>query len=114
MKKKIYVAGPMQGKEEFNFPAFKTATYTLRREGWEVFSPHERDQEDYGEDFGKGTKGTHEEVPEFSLRDALAADTDWICKEADAIYMLRGWEKSRGATAEHALSIALGHEIIYA
>jgi hypothetical protein len=64
--------------------------------------------------FGKGTQGTLEEVPEFSLRRALAYDTNWICTEADAIFMLKGWEKSRGATAEHALAIALGHEIIYA
>jgi hypothetical protein len=114
ISRKIYVAGPMQGYPDFNFPAFETATYTLRKQGWEVCNPAEKDLDEHGESFGKGTQGTLEEVPEFSLRRALAYDTNWICTEADAIFMLKGWEKSRGATAEHALAIALGHEIIYA
>ena len=44
----------------------------------------------------------------FSLREALGADTAWICAHADAIALLPGWEKSTGATAENALAVALG------
>jgi hypothetical protein len=44
----------------------------------------------------------------FDLRDALAVDLEWICRHADMIVMLPGWEKSSGATAEHAAAKALG------
>jgi hypothetical protein len=34
----------------------------------------------------------------------------WVC---DTIYMLKGWEESFGATAEHVLAKALKLDIIY-
>jgi hypothetical protein len=37
----------------------------------------------------------------------------WICKEADAVYLLKGWEKSKGALAEKATAEALGLEVMY-
>lgn len=113
---KIYVAGPMRGYPEFNFPAFKTATYTLRREGHTVFSPAERDEEIHGEDFSKQFKtGDIAQATEqgFSLRRALGDDLAWICREADAIYMLKGWEDSSGAMAEWMTAKALGLKFIY-
>jgi hypothetical protein len=33
--------------------------------------------------------------------------------DSDAIYMLRGWEQSKGARAEHAVAVWIGLEIIY-
>jgi hypothetical protein len=33
--------------------------------------------------------------------------------QCHAIYMLRGWESSKGARAEHAVAVWLGLEIIY-
>jgi hypothetical protein len=47
------------------------------------------------------------------LREALADDTKFICLEADAIALLPGWENSKGAKAELALSEALGHKVMY-
>ncbi|MEN5279269.1 DUF4406 domain-containing protein [Brucella sp. TWI432] len=115
---KIYLAGPMSGIPEFNFPAFKAATAKLREDGHYVFSPAEKDIERHGGvDISIGNQtGCQDEAAKshgFSLRDALADDTWWICKEADAIAMLPGWENSKGARAEHALAFALGHSIIY-
>ena len=113
---KIYVAGPMRGYPEFNFPAFKTAAYTLRRMGHEVFSPAEKDEEVHGKEFSKQfTTGdlAAAESTGFSLRRALGDDLEWVCKHGEAVYMLKGWEKSNGAKAEHATAVALGLEIMY-
>ena len=108
----IYIAGPVRGIVEFNFPACKVATAKLRAEGHLVFNPAERDEEIHGEDLVKGTTGDLKEIPQFSLRDALGHDTAWICQHADAVYLLPGWQNSKGATAERALGIALGLEIV--
>lgn len=42
------------------------------------------------------------EAQGFSLRRALGDDLEWICKEADAVYLLKGWSSSKGALAEKA------------
>jgi hypothetical protein len=114
--KRIYIAGPMRGYPYFNFPAFDNATVHLRNAGWEVFNPADKDRELHGKNFalrfpdGNINDATLEG---FSLREALAVDTNWICKQANAIYMLKGWEDSGGARAEHALAHALRLEFIY-
>jgi hypothetical protein len=112
---KVYVAGPMRGYPDFNFPAFHAASAKLREKGHEVFSPAEKDQSIHGGDFAKGTNGTLESIANtgFSLRRALGDDTAWICAEGEGIYMLKGWETSKGAKAEKALAEALGLEIMY-
>lgn len=116
-KMRIYVAGPMRSVPEFNFPAFNAAAAMLRAQGHEVFNPAERDNERHGVDISKGNADGCEETAArehgFSLREALAEDTDWICRHADAIALLPGWEDSKGARAELALSQALGHTEIY-
>jgi len=109
--KKIYVAGPMSGIKEFNFPAFHEATKALRANGWEVFNPAERDFEVHGTDISVGNEtGSVEEAAKehgFSKRRALGDDLAWICANADAIYMLPGWVYSTGAAAEFATATAL-------
>lgn len=113
---KIYVAGPMRGYPEFNFPAFHSASKKLRSLGYEVFSPAEKDEEVHGEEFSKQFKtGSLEDATSmgFSLRRALGDDLKWICAEADAVYLLKGWEKSKGALAEKATAEALGLEVMY-
>lgn len=112
---KIYLAGPMRGKPEFNFPTFFKAAKMLRDEGHEVFSPAERDISVLGDFYKGNTSGDEEKAAQqgFSLREALAADMKYIAEEADTIALLPGWESSSGARAEHALSVALGHRFIY-
>ena len=83
----------MQGIENLNFPAFDDAAKSLREAGWEVFSPAEH--------------------KDFNLRSALAADLQWIALYAEAMFMLSGWENSKGAKCEWALAVALDLEIIY-
>lgn len=112
---KIYLAGPMSGYPEFNFPTFHAAAALLRADGHEVFSPAENDIAKIG-DFSKNNPTGDVKAANaagFSLRHALADDTKFICLEAEGIAMLPGWEKSLGARAEHALAVALGHKILY-
>lgn len=112
---KLYLAGPMSGIKDFNFPAFMNAANYLRTLGHEVFNPAEKDI-DIGTDklpsFSTGDIPSIEKEG-FSLREALAADTHFICLEADGIAMLPGWERSGGARAEWALAQALRLKTIY-
>lgn len=100
---KIYLAGPMRGIPESNYPAFRDGAANLRAAGHIVFSPVDWDVENHG------ANGCHSEA--FDLRKALAADMEWICLEADAVALLPGWEASKGATAERATAIALGLKV---
>lgn len=115
----IYLAGPMRGIKDFNFPAFFAAAEKLRAEGHSVFNPAERDVEEFGPDRLKTATGSEEEVSRnlgFSgltlARKCFLHDTHYICTTADAIYVLPGWETSRGAKAERALGEAIGLKIV--
>lgn len=112
----IYVAGPMRGIPQFNFPAFNAATARLRAEGHRVFNPAERDNDRHGTDISAGNEAGCEALAAkqhgFNLREALHEDLRFICLKADAIALLPGWENSRGARAEHATAVALGLQII--
>lgn len=109
---KVYLAGPMRGIPEFNFPAFYAGARRLRAQGHEVFNPAERDNEHHGTDISKGNAtGSEAQAVQqhgFNLRDALGADLAYICGHADAIALLPGWENSKGVAAELATARALG------
>ena len=114
-RRKVYIAGPMRGIKDFNFSAFYAAEEKLRARGYEVFNPARRDAQKYGGNL-KSETGSEEEITAavgFSIRDAMAVDTAWIATEADAIYMLRGWESSKGAHAEITLAKAIGLDILW-
>jgi hypothetical protein len=106
---KVYVAGPMRGIPEFNFPAFHDAAAKLRALGHEVFNPAEKDIERHGPDVNKSATGSFDDikVSGFNLRKTLLLDLEWIAENADAIVVLPGWEKSKGAAAETALARAV-------
>ncbi len=113
----IYVAGPMTGIPYFNFPLFNKVSAKLRAMGYRVFNPAEHDNERHGVDISAGNHTGDQALAAkqhgFSIREALAADMEFICLEADAICMLPGWETSTGARAEHALAVCLRHTIMY-
>lgn len=115
-KMKIYVAGPMRGIPQFNFPAFFDAEEWLQAKGHEVFNPARSDKEHYGEGVNNSATGDLNDPAAqtgFSLREALGRDAAYITGYADAVYMLTGWEKSTGAKAEWTLAVALGLMIFY-
>lgn len=111
----VYLSGPMRGKPYFNFPTFFRQAAILRTQGHEVFCPAEEDVKVYGDRVYASPNGLLTEIDsdiKFSLREALLRDCVYICETATAIALLPGWEFSKGATAEHALSVALGHKVI--
>lgn len=101
--KSIYIAGPMQGVRNFNYPHFDEVASTLRLGGWRVENPVE-----IGNRFG-----TVKEIA--NDRDLLAkvieAELDAVAK-CDAIYLLKGWHNSPGAKAELAVAIKNGAQIV--
>ncbi|WP_199489653.1 MULTISPECIES: DUF4406 domain-containing protein [Mesorhizobium] len=107
----------MRGIPLFNYPAFHAAAAKLRAEGHEVFSPAERDTVREGKDISIGNAAGCEILAAaehgFSTRIALADDCDWICRHAEAIALLPGWQNSRGAKAELALAEAIGLEVVH-
>lgn len=102
----------MRGMPEFNFPEFFRIAALLRAAGHEVFSPAEKDCERHGKDISKGNETGSEEYASkqhgFSLREALGVDLAWICRHAEMVALLDGWQNSRGAKAEVATANALG------
>jgi hypothetical protein len=107
----------MRGIPEFNFPAFHNAAALLRSLGHTVFNPAERDIERHGKDISAGNPDGCEKKAAaehgFSLRDSLADDLAFICKEADAIVFLPGWQNSKGVASERATGQALGLKEIF-
>ena len=114
---KVYVAGPMQGIPEFNYPMFNEVTAAFRANGHMVFNPAEKDIEVHGTDISngndKGCIATAAAEHGFSLRRALRDDLVWIAENAEGIVLLPGWEYSKGAGAEWALAKALGLRFFY-
>lgn len=118
---RIYLAGPMRGVPEFNFPRFNAVAKALRANGHEVFNPAERDTDRHGGvDISAGNAtGSIEEAKAthgFSLRDALGDDMEYICRTANCICLLPGWEASSGAQAEWRTALTLkseGMEVVY-
>lgn len=110
MKKKVYLAGPMSGYPDWNFPAFDKAAAELREEGYHVFSPAEVDEiffenrDDIDRQYAENFKETYKKC--------LRVDFNYIMDHADAIVLLPGWEKSRGATAEKAIAECMDLEVI--
>lgn len=99
---KGYVAGPMRGIDQFNFPAFASASEALRAEGWEIVSPAEMD-------LGLGLDPKkYPELPDwFTLHDAMRRDLAAICT-CDTIFLLPGWEKSEGTRREMQVAAFCG------
>ena len=114
---KVYVAGPMTGIPQFNFPAFDEAAKVLRDRGFDVTSPAELDDEvdraaamaspdGSALSYGKGVKKTW---GEFLARDVKLLSDGGI----EAVVVLPGWRKSRGARLETFVANAMNGKPVY-
>lgn len=92
----IYIAGPMTGYPEFNYPAFAAAAADLRARGFEVVSPTEVSDDVAPDDY------TTERPYGWYLRRSLR-----LLLDCDEVYLLPGWEGSTGARLEVEVARAL-------
>lgn len=88
--KVVYLAGPMRGYQDFNYPAFNEAAAKLRAVGFMVLNPVEVNHHSSG------------------IRACMTVDTAMICQQAEGVVLLPGWEASSGARAEVALAECIG------
>lgn len=88
---KLYLAGPMRGIPSYNFPAFMAAAQRLRAMGHEVWNPAEHDVREDGFDPDKDFARAFIEYMRRHLPAVLASE---------AVAMLPGWRKSKGARLE--------------
>lgn len=87
---RIYLAGPMSGYPEHNFPAFNEAARVLRERGHSVFNPAEN------------VEGRTGEPRSFYMRLDIPA-----LLACDAVVLLPGWRNSRGANLEVWMALDL-------
>lgn len=109
---RVYLAGPMTGIAFYNFPAFDAHKAKWIADGQDVTSPaditRELWRERYEREYDPATDAADwgdAIVCEMFKRDLAA-----VC-DADAIALLPGWRKSKGANLELAVARALGKKV---
>ena len=96
---RVYIAGPMTGHEHFNYAAFYDAYDRLHREGFRIASPaHDAD----GKRINPPIPGYEDDYRVY-LRYGIEKLLD-----CDLIFLLPGWEGSRGARLEKQIADAMG------
>lgn len=93
---RVYLAGPMTGFEDFNFPAFNAMAAQLRARGYVVENPAE-----------------HGVVEGADWADYMAYDLTrlGLCGQ---VAVLPGWENSKGARLEVHIARELGMKVVNA
>jgi len=93
----VYISGPMTGLSEDEYKAnFQSAYNALKDRGFLPCNPSDNSVND----------------SDMTYNDILMFDLDTL-SNYDAIYMLKGYEKSKGAMAELYVANALGLEVMY-
>jgi hypothetical protein len=91
--KTIYLSGPMSGIPEFNGPAFAAYAEKYRARGWKVVSPPELDVE----------------TNDFEYESCIKRDMRVLVDGGiEAVYLLPGWQQSKGANLEKLLAELTG------
>jgi hypothetical protein len=101
---RLYIAGPMTGYVDYNFPAFQRAARVLVSLGFDVLNPAEKESTAEGKPElslipkkwgGDNTYITPGAIREKDIRDLL------FC---DGVVLLEGWMESWGALLEAAVA----------
>jgi hypothetical protein len=110
--KKYYLAGPMSGVPQFNFPLFESVSEKLRERGYNIISPHELDSDQVKKAALKSVDGKliNGKVAGESWGKVLARDIQVVADEVHGVVFLPGWHGSRGARLEALCAILCNHE----
>jgi hypothetical protein len=92
---RLYLAGPMTGIPDLNFPAFHAAAARLRASGHDVVNPAEINSD-----------------PNAKWVDCMRQDIAQLVT-CHGIALLPGWEKSKGARLERHIANQLGMAEIF-
>ncbi|MFU1906023.1 DUF4406 domain-containing protein [Bordetella avium] len=87
---RVYLAGPMTGHPDLNYPAFHDAAARLRAHGFDVVNPAEIVK-----------------TPGLDWLACMRLDIPALLT-CEAIVLLPGWQSSRGARLEYSLARQLG------
>jgi hypothetical protein len=94
-----YIAGPMSGIKEYNYPAFQKALEDFTSFGVHVLSPHAP--------FANDKEEVHESrTYEWYIRTSLR-----MLLRADGIVLLPGWTQSKGARREADIAMDLKYPV---
>jgi len=93
-QKRIYIAGPMSGLPELNFPAFHAEAARLRALGHTAINPAEINPD-----------------KAMSWSDCMRTDIAALVT-CDSIHLLPGWGQSKGAALEHHIAERLGMTVV--
>lgn len=98
---KLYLAGPMSGIAQLNFPKFHAEAARLRALGYEVVNPAELNNEDPNAVFS-----TTEEYTAHWQK-CMRVDIAQLL-QCDSVALLDGWTSSKGARLEQHVAYELG------
>jgi hypothetical protein len=95
---RIYIAGPMTGLPEWNFPAFHAAAAAWRAKGWDVVNP--------ADSFDGATDRPYTDYVREDLK---------RLQTCGAMAMLPGWDSpgARGSVWEREIALTLLGLIVY-
>lgn len=102
MSKRYYLAGPMSGVPQCNFPMFKRVAHALRIQEFDIVSPAELD------DAADAAAALASEDGSTSAKrwvEFLARDVRIVGAEVNGIIFLPDWERSRGARLEATVGL---------
>jgi len=85
---RVYIAGPMTGLPDFNYPAFHAEAARLHALGYAPANPARNPEQ-----------ATWLDYMRVAIRQMVTCD---------AVALLPGWQQSRGASIEYSIAIALG------
>jgi hypothetical protein len=95
-----YLAGPMRGIEDFNYPLFNAVAAWLTKRGYKIENPAQTD----------GAVSERASQAKNPLSVYMERDLADVAK-TDAVFVLPGWEDSEGANIEVTIAWMLQHPV---